>query len=350
MKMTAYLGLSLFLILALATPGVAQQPQAKSKAEYDAYIAFYNETNPARKAEFGEKFLADNKDSEFVPDAYTLLIRAYTQAQNWAKVMEVADRFIAGVPNTDNNKKLFAYSNAMAAAQQANNFEKIVEYGDKVLAIEPNDLNAQLTLSTMIPERLPQDDAGKNAALTKANDLATKALAQVQQIFSQPKPANFTDAQWNQQKADLEGQLHSTIGFVHLNRTEYDKAAAEYEVALKATPKDAVSRFRMGLAYQYLASDASRQLVAAVETENNAKLERADQAILDELVAKREAIENDVRSKRDRAIDELAMAVAIGGVVAQPARDQLERLYRSKNNDSLDGLDQLIGQKKTELQ
>lgn len=350
MNKTTYWGFSLFVIVALAVPGRAQQPQAKSKAEYDAYIAFYNETNPAKKAELGEKFLAENKASDFVPDSYTLLIRAYTQAQNWAKVMEVAERFATAIPNADATRRVFMYSNAMAAAQQANSFEKIIEYGDKVLGVAPNDLNAQLTLSTMIPERLPQDEAGKTAALTKAFDLAGKALGQVQQIFTQPKPANFTDAQWSTQKADLEGQLHSTMGFVHLNRVEYEKALGEYELALKATPKDAVSRFRLGLAFQYLASDASKQLVAAVATENKAKVERVGQAVLDELVAKREAVETDVRGKRDRAIDELATAVAIGGVVTQPARDQLERLYKSKNNDSMEGLDQLIAQRKTLLQ
>ncbi len=349
MKKAAYPGFSLLLIVALAMPGAAQQ-QWKSKAEYDTYIAFYNETNPAKKAELGEKFLAEYKDSAVAPDSYTLLIRAYTQAQNWTKVMEVAERFTTTNPTADATRKVFMYSNAMAAAQQANSFEKIVEYGDKVLGVEPSDLNAQITLSTMIPERLPQDEAGKTAALTKAFDLAGKALGQVQTIFGQPKPANFTDAQWSTQKADLEGQLHSTMGFVHLNRVEYDKAIGEYDLALKATPKDAVSRFRLGLAYQYLASDASKQLVAAVETENKAKVDRADQAVLDELVAKRQALEVDVRTKRDRSIDELAIAVAIGGVVTQPARDQLERLYKSKNNDSVEGLDQLIAEKKTQLQ
>ena len=53
--------------------------------------------------------------------------------------------------------------------------------------------------------------------------------------------------------------------------------------------------------------------------------------------------------KRDRAIDELALAVAIGGVAGAPAREQLEKLYKVKNNDSLEGLDQLIAQKKAQL-
>jgi len=352
MKNTVYPGFYFLLVLALAIPALAalaQQPEAKSRAEYDAYNAFYTEQNPQKKAELGEKFLTAYKDSDFRLDAYTLLVRAYTQSQNWAKVMDVAERFTAAFPSADVIKKVFVFENAMTAAQQANNFDKIVAYGDKVLAVAPDNLNAQITLSSMLPERLPQDEAAKKAALDKAYDLATKAMAQVQRIFGQPKPANFTDDQWNRERANLEGQLHATMGLVHLNRMEYQQAADEYETAIKSNPRDGVSRFRLGLAYQYLASDASKQLVEAINAENAAKAARADRALVDELVAKREAAEGVVRERRDKAIDELAKAVAIGGVVAQSARDQLERLYKAKNNESLEGLEQLIDEKKSQL-
>ena len=348
MRRTAYLGLTLMLILALGVPAFSQQPQAKTKAEYDAYLAFYNEQNPQKKAELGEKFLADNKDSEFVPQAYQMLVGAYARAQNWAKVVEAADR-AAALPKAENKLKAFAYENAMVASQQANNFEKIVEYGDKLLGLDPNNLNAMITLSSMLPERLPADPAGKKAALDKAGALATKAMTGVQQFFGQAKPANVTDAQWNQEKANLEGQLHATFGLIALNNLDYTKAISEYENSLKVTPKDGLAHFRLGLAFQYLAADASKALVEAIDAENKAKVAKAEQSLLDELVAKRQAMEEDARQKRDKAIDELATAVAIGGVAGQPAREQLEKLYKVKNNDSLEGLDQLIAQKKGQL-
>src|SRR4029079_11531090 len=103
-----------------------------------------------------------------------------------------ADRIVA-YPKADARMKGFALGNAMVAAQQANVFEKIVEYGDKLLSVDPNDLNAMITLSSMIPERLPADEAAKKASLEKANTLATKAMAGVTQLFSQPKPAQFSD-------------------------------------------------------------------------------------------------------------------------------------------------------------
>ncbi|PYS56294.1 MAG: hypothetical protein DMG13_00180 [Acidobacteria bacterium] len=348
MRRVGYLGLSLFLILALGAPAFSQQAQARTPAEYNAYVAFYNEQNPQKKAELGEKFLAENKDSDFVPQGYQMLIGAYARAQNWAKVMDAAER-TAALPKAEDKLKAFAYANAMVAAQQTNNFDKTVEYGDKVLAIEPNDLNAMVVLATTIPERLPPNEAAKKAAMEKAAALATKALEGVKQFFTQPKPPNVPEPQWNQQRADLEGQLHAALGFIAFNRQDYANAAQEFQTAFKSTPKDGVSHYRLGLVFQTQASAASKALLEAINAENDAKKARRDQPVIDELVAKRQGIETDAREKRDKAIDELATSVAIGGVVAQPARDALERLYKVKNNDSLEGLDQLIAQKKSQV-
>jgi len=74
MKRTGYQGLSVSIVLVLALvaaalPGFGQaaqskQPQAKTQAEYNAYKALYDEQNPQKKAELGEKFLTDFKESD----------------------------------------------------------------------------------------------------------------------------------------------------------------------------------------------------------------------------------------------------------------------------------------------
>jgi tetratricopeptide (TPR) repeat protein len=337
MKRIGYLGLSLLLITALAAPSFGQaaqakQPQAKTKAEYDAYNALYMEKDPKKKAELGEKFIADYKDSDFILPSHRMIIGGYAQSQNWAKVIEAAER-AAALPGADPSLKGFAYGNAMQAAQQMNNFEKIVEYGEKVLSIAPDDPNALLTLSSLIPERLPTDDAAKNAALDKATNYANRANAVIQKLGAQVPAA---------QKAEIEAQIHSTLGFIALNKQDYPKSVSEYETALKTAPKDAVAHFRLGLAFQYQAAAASKATIAAIDAENNAIKAKAPQPELDELVAKRQFTQEDFTMKRDRAIDELATAVAIGGVVAQPARQALETLWKGKNNDTLDGLDEFI--------
>ena len=67
MRRTCYLGLSLLLIVALGVPAFSQAPAATAPApesigEYNAYKALYDEQNPQKKAELGEKFLAEFKD------------------------------------------------------------------------------------------------------------------------------------------------------------------------------------------------------------------------------------------------------------------------------------------------
>jgi tetratricopeptide (TPR) repeat protein len=349
MTRTRYLGISLLLVFALAAAALpsfgqaaqAKGPQAKTQAEYNAYTALYNEKNPQKKAELGEKFVVDFKESDFVGQSYTMMLGAYTAAQAWPKVIDAAERAVA-LPTADNKLKAFAYANAMVASQNLNQIDKVVAYGDKVLAIEPNDLNAMITLSSIIPAKLPSDEAGKKAALDKAEGLAKKALTGVEPLLAQaqgPQKAQITQ---------IQGQLHGTLGLIAYNRVDYPKSIEEYEQAVKITPKDDVAHLYMGLDFQALSAQASRQYQDAVKAENDAKQAKADQPTIDELAAKRQGLENDVREKRDRSIEEYATAAAIGGVVAQDAKNALQKLWQAKN-DSLNGMDEFIAQKKQQL-
>jgi len=72
------------------------------------------------------------------------------------------------------------------------------------------------------------------------------------------------------------------------------------------------------------------------------------QKTIDELAAKRQGLENEVREKRDKAIDEYAIAAAIGGVVAQDAKNALQKLWQAKN-DNLNGMDEFIAEKKKQI-
>jgi tetratricopeptide (TPR) repeat protein len=352
MRRTGYLGVSLLLILVFAifalqgfgqaAPAAqARQPQAKTTAEYNAYKALYDEQNPQKKAELGEKFLTDFKESDFISNTYTMIIGAYIKAQNWAKAIDAADR-AAAAPGADDKLKAYAFANAMIAAQNTNNLDKVITYGEKVLAIDPNDLNTMIVLSAVIPAKLPADEAGKKAALDKAAALATKALAGVEPMLAK------ADAQSKAQLVQIEGNLHSTLGLIAYNRPDYNQSIQEYELAIKSTPKDDVAHFYLGLDFQALAAQASRDYQAAVKAENDAKAARADQPTVDELAAKRGGLEEDVRKYRDRAIDEFAIATVLGGQVGPQAKDALTKLWTSKN-DNTDGLEEFIAQKKQQV-
>lgn len=342
MRPIGYLGLSLSLILILAAPALPSSgQQAKTTAEYNAYKALYDEQDAAKKAALGEKFLTDFKESDFIKNAHTMIVSAYTKAQNWAKVLEAADRAAAS-PVADDKLKAYAYANAMIAAQNTNNLDKVISYGEKVLAIDPNDLNTMITLSAVIPAKLPADEAGKKAALDKAAALATKALTGIAPMMAQ------ANAQQKPQFVQIEGNLHATLGLIAYNRPDHAKSIEEYNTAVKSNPKDDVAHFYLGLDYQALAAQASRDYQVAIKAENDAKAAKADQPAIDELAAKRGGLEDDIRKNRDKAIDEFAIAAAIAGPVASQAKDALTKLWTAKN-DNTNGMEEFITQKKQQI-
>jgi len=338
MRTVCQIGLSVLVILGLTLTVLAQ-----GEVQNSAYRAFYAEQNAQKKAELGEKFLADFKESTYRAPILKTILTAYVQSQNWTKVLEHAEKLPTELSDADNATKALVYTFGMAAAQATNNAAKTVDYGDKVLAVDPNNLQAQVFVATTIPQGMPQDKAANDRAL----DLATKALSGVQQYFSQPKPAEMTEAQWKQARAEYEDQLHSARGTIYFNRSDYGKSAEEYLEVIKNSPKDGVAHFYLGYAYRNEAADLSKALVEAIKSYDAARLAKKPQPEIDELDARRQGLQDEFTKKRDSALESLATAVATADArVPKQAKEALESLYKAKNNESLDGLDQLIASKK----
>jgi tetratricopeptide (TPR) repeat protein len=333
----------LILVLAVsALPGYGQaaqakQPQIKTQAEFTAYTALYNEKDPAKKADLGEKFLTDFKESEMIPNAYRMILGGYAATNNWAKVLDAADR-AAAWSGADDTLKEVAYTNAMIAAQNQNNADKILSYGDKVLALNPNSLQALLLVSGAIPVKYPND----KAQLDKAADLATKALAGIQPMMAKATAADKA------QLVPIDGTLHGTLGLVAFNKQDYAKSIQEYEKAIKDNPKDDAAHFYLGFNYLALMAKASKDYQTAFKAESDAIAAKADQPTIDDLKAKTADTISELKKQQDKAIDELAIAVAIGGPVAQQAKTALTTQWMNKNNSD-QGMDQFIASKRAEL-
>lgn len=337
MKRTACLGLFLLLIGASAIPSFAQ-----ANTPDGLYTIFFNEKDPAKKAALGEQFINNPdpgfKSSQFLPYIFQTVFNSYVGSNNLAKAMDTADKLGTLVPSADNKLKMFVYGSTMALAYQANNAPKTVEYGDKLLAIDPNSINALMFIPTALIGNLPTAPAAKEAAINKAQEYAKKLL-------EQKKPEGVGDPDWN----SIRAQAYFTVGFAELSKSQYPEAIASFEESLKLNKKDDQAHYQLGLAYTNQLPDLQKQVLAAYDKENAAKKERADQIQIDELAATRTAIEEDFRMKRDLAIDSFARAVALAGPVKDPARQQLDRLWKQKNNDSIEGLEAFIAAKKAEL-
>ena len=135
-------------------------------------MALYSEAAPAEKVELAAKFLTDHPETEFKMFVYQMQIDSYARLGNVDKVVETGEKFETEFPQADNNTKKFFMQRMMTSYQQMNDFSKAVEYGDKLLTIDPKDLPALLTLSSILPARLPlpTEEDKKAAQLNKALD------------------------------------------------------------------------------------------------------------------------------------------------------------------------------------
>jgi tetratricopeptide (TPR) repeat protein len=179
-------------------------------------------------------------------------------------------------------------------------------------------------------------------------ELANKAHGQTEALYKRPPPAGVTAAQWAELKRIQEAKVHDTLGLIHLIRNEYDDSVFMYEYVVTLTPENGQSQYNLGAAYSGQAREAEDYMQLTRQDEAKARSERAPADRLQGLTGLRMNAEADFMLKRDKAIETLARAVALGGATAQRARPELEQLYRARNSGAA-SLEELINLKKAEL-
>jgi len=272
-----------------------KQPQVKTQQESDAFTKFQAESDPAKKALSGEQFIKDFPNSELLgPYVYPLLVQAYLKLNNPQKTVEYSEKALSSNPSKQTT--LFLYQALVSGYQQLNNYEKTVESAERFLTVDPNNAFALVTLATVIPERIKDDDLDRDKKLTRTTECANKLL---EIVNSMQKPATLTDEQWKMYKGQLQSGAYSSLGLVALRKKNYEDAVAQYRKSLELFPKDAYAYYRLGNAYDFL-------------------------------------------KKSDEAIRAYASSVALNG--PPEARTELERVYKDKNKGSLEGMDKVISE------
>ena len=266
----------------------------------------------------------------------------------YERAREAAERLDREQANANAEAKVAVYAVAMEAADRAGNAERTLEWGERVLLLEPTHRFAQMYVSSRLPERLPADAAARTVTLTRAMEMANKAHGQTEAYFKGAKPAEVSAEEWAEQKRIQEARVHDTLGVIHLIREEYDDSVFMYEYVVELTPENGLSQYHLGAAYSGQAAEAQEyiELLRQDEAKARAANAAADLRLVVQLRADADA---DFAQKRDKAIETLARAAALGGAAAERARPELERLYRAKNNGSPAGLEELINSKKAEL-
>ncbi len=170
--------------------------------QYTLYAAGYQTRDPAARAVLLERFATAFPDSPYIGNAQALVAAAYQQAQNYPKMLEFAQKILAG---------------------------------------DANNLSMLLLLSDYFSERGEQ--------LAKAEEYSKKALGLLEAAV---KPAGVADDQWQRQVGLQKGLAWSALGQVYIHHKRDAQALEALRAAAPLLKSDAVTyarnQYRMGFA------------------------------------------------------------------------------------------------------
>lgn len=189
------------------TPAAAptQKKEIKDPAEYNAYVGAVEQKDAAAKVSGLEAFLTQYPNSVMKEDALELLMIAYQQTGNAAKMMETAQKVLQINPCNIRALALVAYSKqAMATAGQ----------------------NAQQNFA----------DAGQ------AGEKGLQCL----QTATQPQGTSAAD--WNKLKTQTSGIFNGAAGIAGFQAKDYAKAEQYLRAAVQGDPGNLLEVYDLALA------------------------------------------------------------------------------------------------------
>lgn len=186
-----------------ATPEAQAQPQKsnnkeiKDPNEYNAYVGAIKQSDAQAKISGLEAFLAQYPNSVVKEDALEVLMGAYQQTGNQAKVVDTAN---------------------------------------KLLAVNPSNVRALVVLA--YTERAAQ----------KWQDAKDHAIKGLEALPNMPKPEGTPDADFQKQKTQLEALLNGVAGFSALQLKDYPNAQKYLRAAVESDPNNVENVYPYALA------------------------------------------------------------------------------------------------------
>ncbi len=192
----------------LATAGLvaaqAPQPQWKDTAEYELYQSIVKETNPDKQIQLLNQWKEKYPESEFKMNRATAYIGIY-------------------------NKK--------------GDGPGLYQASKDVLMLDPKNFQALYFINAMTVTMDKKDAEGMALGVKAANGL----IGELPNVYDPgKKPAGTTDAQWNQQKVDLEVQAITTLGWVEQQKKNYAEAEKIFVKGLELSPGTANLSYLLG--------------------------------------------------------------------------------------------------------
>ena len=196
------LGLVPVRVAAQATAPSSQEPQKnwKDRAEYDLYDSITKDTNPATRLEKLQQWEQKYPQTDWIKERRTLLLTTYFALQKPKEAVAVAKQILADDPK--NFSALYI----------------IVTFTQALAGNNPT------------PDVL---DQGESAAKTLLANIDTA-------------PANFTADQWKAQRPQVEELAHTTLGWIAMQKKNWQAAEDEFQKSLKINPNSGQVDYYMG--------------------------------------------------------------------------------------------------------
>jgi hypothetical protein len=190
--------------------------------EYNAFQACRAEKDPAAQVKCLDDFVAKYPNSSLLQYVYQLYYPAYYQLKD--------------------NKKAMLYA------------DKVASLGDKIdqgVLLQALQTHVQLFPLVFDPKAPDAHDQ-----LVKERDVALQG-ATLLKNFAKPKEDNESDDAFAQKKKPVLAFFFASSGFADLQLKDNAAAAEAFKSALANNPTDAVSEYRLGLAYLGMAPPQS---------------------------------------------------------------------------------------------
>lgn len=186
-------------------------------AEYNAYQAAAANKNPAQQIKELDDFVSKYPNSALLIYVYPLYYQAYSQLKNYPKVIEYADKLLALGDKVDAGARYQAlYARAFA-------------------------------YNAMLADPALAKTAAVDTSLAKsAQDAAVAGLKVLDEL---KKPENMTDEAFATQKKQIQVYFNGTAAQAAMIRKDYPAAIEFYKAVLALNPDDAITSYRLGLAY-----------------------------------------------------------------------------------------------------
>ena len=178
----------------------AKQPQWKDRAEYDLYDAITKDSNPKTKLEKLQQWEKQYPSTEWIKARKQLFLTTYAALNDAKATVDAAKSILADDPkNFSALYYIMYFTQALYAANQS-------------------------------PDILDQGDKAASTILANINT----------------PPPNVTEDQWKGLRPQVELLAHVNLGFIAMQRKNWDTAEAEFRKSLQMNPNNGQVDYWLG--------------------------------------------------------------------------------------------------------